>query len=147
MVLGADGRIYCTGEFRDGNRTFVGMIRYRLEGNAPVFDAKLAADGIRRRGIAFARNGDMLVCEGNTIQAYTTEGARLGRGFNYALAVKTPYFIYAGKSVLTENDEVFFREHESWHLAHPLRWECLLTYSRGRRRTVPQNGHHVPHLE
>jgi hypothetical protein len=107
MVLGADGRIYCTGRFLDGNRTFDGMIRYRLEGNAPVFDAKLAADGIWRRGIAFARNGDMLVCEGRTIQAYTTEGARLGRGFTIPRS-QTPYFIYAGKSVLTENDEVFF---------------------------------------
>jgi hypothetical protein len=107
MVLGADGRIYCTGRFQDGNRTFDGMIRYRLEGNAPVFDAKLAADGIWRRGIAFARNGDMLVCEGRTIQAYTTEGARLGRGFNLPFN-QEPYSIHAGRGVLTENDEVFF---------------------------------------
>jgi len=107
MVLGPDGRIYCTGYFRDGNRSVRGMIRYRLEGNTPVFDAKLVDDGIRRRGIAFARNGDMLVCEGRTIQAYTTEGARLGRGYTLPSSDE-PYTIHAAYSVLAENDEMFF---------------------------------------
>ena len=83
------------------------MIRYRLEGDTPVFDAKLVADGIRRRGIAFARNGDMLVCEGRTIQAYTTEGARLGGGYNLPSS-EEPYTIHAAYSVLAENDEIFF---------------------------------------
>lgn len=107
MVLGPDGRIYCTGSFRDGNRTVRGMIRYRLEGNTPVFDAKLVDDGIQRRGIAFARNGDMLVCEERTIQAYTTEGARLGRGYTLPSSSE-PYTIHAAYSVLAENDEIFF---------------------------------------
>jgi len=107
MALGPDRRIYCTGRIRDASRSINGMVCYRMEGDIPVWDATLVADNRIRRGIAFAANGDMVVCEDKTIQAYTTSGVRLGRGLILPFSTE-PNTIHAGHSVLKAYDLVFF---------------------------------------
>lgn len=107
MALGPDGRIYIACRYRENQRSYYGIVRYRLEGSTFVLDRVLTQGTAIPRGIAFAANGDMIVSEGRVLQRYTSEGTLLGDGF--ALPRNdAPEIIHFGRGVLQPFDEVLF---------------------------------------
>lgn len=119
LALGQDGLIYISARYRDNRRFYYGILRYRLEDNQLVFDRIITQGSDLQRGIAFAANGDMIVCEGRVIQRYTSEGVRLGEGFSLPRN-EIPYIIHFAWGILQPQDSVLFvqAKYGIWRLRY-----------------------------